>query len=122
MSCANSVLPVFMAESSLPDRRGEPQRDQIRLSNDLPKPLMCQRLLRNPGSANRTLVKVYPPAPDLSACPRPTRALRGVRGQEDTVPWARPDSGFPLRFGALLMSLVAVVPVNTVARLVGEHD
>jgi transposase len=38
------------------------------------------------------------------------------------VPWARPDSGFTLLFEALLMSLVAAMPVNTVARLVGEHD
>jgi transposase len=39
-----------------------------------------------------------------------------------TVPWARADSGFTLLFEALLMSLVAAMPVNTVARLVGEHD
>lgn len=38
------------------------------------------------------------------------------------VPWARPDSGFTLLFEALLMSLVSAMPVNTVARLVGEHD
>lgn len=36
--------------------------------------------------------------------------------------WARPDSGFNLLFEALLMSLVAAMPVNTVARLAGEHD
>jgi transposase len=39
-----------------------------------------------------------------------------------SVPWARPDSGFTLLFEALLMSLVSAMPVNTVARLVGEHD
>jgi transposase len=38
------------------------------------------------------------------------------------VPWARPDSGFTLLFEALLMSLIAAMPVHTVARLVGEHD
>ena len=38
------------------------------------------------------------------------------------VPWARPDSGFTLLFEALIMSLVSAMPVNTVARLVGEHD
>ena len=38
------------------------------------------------------------------------------------VPWARPDSGFTLLFEALLMSLVAARPVNTVAWLVDEHD
>src|SRR6185312_11139457 len=39
-----------------------------------------------------------------------------------TVPWARQDSGFTLLFEALLMSLVSSMPVNAVARLVGEHD
>jgi len=39
-----------------------------------------------------------------------------------SVPWARPDSGFTLLFEALIMSLVSAMPVNTVARLVGEHD
>ena len=38
------------------------------------------------------------------------------------VPWARPDSGFTLLFEALLMNLVSAMPVNAVARLVGEHD
>jgi len=39
-----------------------------------------------------------------------------------SVPWARPDSGFTLLFEALLMALVSEMPVNAVARLVGEHD
>jgi transposase len=39
-----------------------------------------------------------------------------------TVPWARPDSGFTLLFEALVMALVAAMPVNALARLVGEHD
>ena len=39
-----------------------------------------------------------------------------------SVPWARPDSGFTLLFEALVMSLVSAMPVNTVARQVGEHD
>jgi transposase len=39
-----------------------------------------------------------------------------------SVPWARPDSGFTLLFEALLMSLVSAMPVNAVARLVGEQD
>jgi transposase len=38
------------------------------------------------------------------------------------VPWARPDGGFTLLFEALLMSLLSAMPVNAVARLVGEHD
>ena len=39
-----------------------------------------------------------------------------------SVPWARPDSGFPLLFEAPIMSLVSAMPVNTDARPVGEHD
>lgn len=38
------------------------------------------------------------------------------------VPWARKGSGFTLLFEALLMVLVREMPVNAVARLVGEHD
>lgn len=38
------------------------------------------------------------------------------------VPWARKGSGFTLMFEALLMVLVREMPVNAVARLVGEHD
>jgi transposase len=38
------------------------------------------------------------------------------------VPWARPDSGFTLLFEALLMTMLSAMPVNTVARMVGEHD
>src|ERR1019366_5254227 len=59
MSCANSVLPVFMAKSSPPDRRGEPPPGQIGTSNNQPKTLTCQRLPGNLGSANRTAMMVY---------------------------------------------------------------
>ena len=52
--------------------------------------------------------------------PRVRCAACGVK--KISVPWARPDSGFSLLFEALLMSLVTAMPVNTVARLVGEHD
>jgi len=45
-----------MAEPSRPDRRGEPQPVQIRPSNVSVKFLICQRLPRDPASANRTLV------------------------------------------------------------------
>jgi transposase len=44
----------------------------------------------------------------------------GVRLAE--VPWARPGSGFTLLFEALVMTLVAAMPVNAAARIVGEHD
>ena len=39
-----------------------------------------------------------------------------------TVPWARAGSGFTLLFEALVMALVASMPVARVARTVGEHD
>jgi len=38
------------------------------------------------------------------------------------VPWSRPDSGFTLLFEALVMTMVAAMPVAAVARIVGEHD
>ena len=38
------------------------------------------------------------------------------------VPWGRKGSGFTLLFEALIMVLVREMPVNAVARLVGEHD
>jgi len=46
-----------------------------------------------------------------------TCGVRKVR-----VPWARPDSGFTLLFEALLMTMLSAMPVNAVARMVGEHD
>jgi len=47
----------------------------------------------------------------------PTHGTRQVR-----VPWARPGSGFTLLFEALLVALLAQMPVKAVADLVGEHD
>ena len=38
------------------------------------------------------------------------------------VPWARPDSGFTLLFEAMVMTMVAAMPVKAMARMVGEHD
>jgi len=38
------------------------------------------------------------------------------------VPWARGESGFTLLFEAYLLSLAKEMPVNAIARLVGEHD
>ncbi len=38
------------------------------------------------------------------------------------MPWAREGGGFTLLFEALVMALVSAMPVNAVARLVGEHD
>lgn len=52
--------------------------------------------------------------------PRVKCAEHGVR-QVD-VPWARPGSGFTLLFEAFVMALAAEMPVNAVARIVGEHD
>ncbi|OYV72829.1 MAG: ISL3 family transposase, partial [Acidithiobacillus ferrivorans] len=52
--------------------------------------------------------------------PRVRCAACGIR--KIGVPWARADSGFTLLFEALIMTLVSAMPVNTVARMVGEHD
>lgn len=38
------------------------------------------------------------------------------------VPWARSGSGFTLLFEAFMMSLAQEMPVNSIARTVGEHD
>ena len=38
------------------------------------------------------------------------------------VPWAREGSGFTLLFEAFLMAMAKEMPVNAIARLVGEHD
>src|SRR6266542_3845993 len=47
----------------------------------------------------------------------PTHGVRQVR-----LAWARPESCFTLLFEALLMALLAEMPVRAVAELVGEHD
>jgi transposase len=47
----------------------------------------------------------------------PTHGIRQV-----TLSWARPESGFTLLFEALLMAMLAEMPVKAVADLVGEHD
>jgi transposase len=44
----------------------------------------------------------------------------GVR--KVSVPWARPDSGFTLLFEAMVMTMVAAMPVKAAARMVDEHD
>ena len=38
------------------------------------------------------------------------------------LPWARLGSGFTLLFEAFIMTLAKQMPVNAIARLVGEHD
>jgi transposase len=52
--------------------------------------------------------------------PRVTCPMHGTR--RVAVPWARPGSGFTLLFEALLVALLAQMPVKAVACLVGEHD
>jgi len=39
-----------------------------------------------------------------------------------SVPWARPGSGFTLLFEAMVVTMMAAMPVKAVARMVGEHD
>jgi transposase len=38
------------------------------------------------------------------------------------TPWAREGSGFTLLFEAFIMAMAKEMPVNAIARLVGEHD
>jgi transposase len=52
--------------------------------------------------------------------PRVTCPTHGVR--QVALVWARPESGFTLLFEALLMAMLAEMPVKAVAELVGEHD
>jgi transposase len=52
--------------------------------------------------------------------PRVVCPEHGVR--RVAVPWARPGSRFTLLFEALVMALVAEMPVNAVAGLIAEHD
>jgi transposase len=52
--------------------------------------------------------------------PRVTCPTHGTR--QVALAWARPGSGFTLLFEALLMALLAQMPVKAVAELVGEHD
>src|SRR3974390_3403286 len=52
--------------------------------------------------------------------PRVECSEHGVR--QVAVPWARPRSDFTLLFEALVMALVAEMPVKPLAELVGEED
>jgi transposase len=52
--------------------------------------------------------------------PRVTCPTHGTR--QVALAWARPGSGFTLLFEALLMAMLAEMPVKAVADLVGEHD
>ena len=52
----------------------------------------------------------------------PRVAARPAAIRQVSVPWARAGSGFTLLFEALVMALVAAMPVAAVARMVGEHD
>ena len=38
------------------------------------------------------------------------------------MPWSRPGSGFTLLFEAFMIELSKVMPVNSIAKMVGEHD
>ena len=52
--------------------------------------------------------------------PRVTCPDCGVK--QIAVPWARAGSGFTLLFEAIVMALVAAMPVRAAAHLVKEHD
>jgi transposase len=38
------------------------------------------------------------------------------------TPWSRPGSGFTMLFEAFMIELCKAMPVNTLAKLIGEHD
>lgn len=56
----------------------------------------------------------------VARVPRVECPACGVKQVE--VPWARKHSGFTLLMEAYLLTLCQEMPVNAVARLVGEHD
>jgi transposase len=56
----------------------------------------------------------------VARVPRVRCPEHGVR--QVALAWARPGSGFTLLFEALVMALVAEMPVKAVGDLVGEHD
>ncbi len=56
----------------------------------------------------------------VARVPRVRCPEHGVR--QVSLPWARAGSGFTLLFEALVMTLVAEMPVAAVGELVGEHD
>lgn len=56
----------------------------------------------------------------VARVPRVRCVEHGVR--QVGLPWARAGSGFTLLFEALVMTLVAEMPVRAVGGLVGEHD
>ena len=56
----------------------------------------------------------------VARVPRVVCPEHGVR--QVALPWARAGSGFTLLFEALVMALVAEMPVAAVAGLIGEHD
>ncbi|MCA1680685.1 MAG: ISL3 family transposase [Actinobacteria bacterium] len=56
----------------------------------------------------------------VARVPRVVCPEHGVR--QVALAWARPGSGFTLLFEALVMTLVAEMPVAAVGELVGEHD
>src|SRR5260370_14741565 len=59
ISCANSVLPVFMGDSSPGNCRGEPLRVQIDTTQNRLETLIGQLLAPRAGSANRTAVGLH---------------------------------------------------------------
>jgi transposase len=54
------------------------------------------------------------------AVPRVTCQEHGVL--QIDVPWSRPGSAFTLLLEAFIMELSKAMPINTLAKLIGEHD
>ncbi len=87
----------------------------------------CPECGRPGCKAYDTLNKVWRHLNFLPACylsPRahPSCGVSGCGIKQVPVPWARETSGFTLLFEAFIMAMAREMPVNAIARLVGEHD
>ena len=55
-------------------------------------------------------------------CDTPRIKCRAHGVLQVKMPWSRPGSGFTLLFEAFMIELSKVMPVNSIAKMVGEHD
>src|SRR5262249_44165267 len=114
ISCANSVLPVFMAGSPRQIFGGTRSRDQIRLSNDRRKTPSYQCLTGKTRSVNRTAVSAsiknaFPQGSVKSPCvPGESISLRDDRRHFERL-------GLPLPGRALVAVGVAAMVMPSAA-------
>lgn len=62
---------------------------------------------------HRTYLHAWVPRVECPQC----KAITQVE-----VPWSRPGSGFTLLFEAMIVAMAREMPVNALAKMVGEHD